>query len=66
MVKISIPEYLLKTPTYFDRIEIEHSDKNLVSNLKRWLKIKVTGHSEQENDRNITLYLKFTPKKIMK
>jgi hypothetical protein len=42
VIKIEIPEYLNdKNSNYFDKIEIDHSNKRLAKMIKSWLKIKV-------------------------
>jgi hypothetical protein len=70
LLKIPIPEYLEQSISYFNKIEIEHVDKKVVKCLRNWMKLKLNNsqrlEDEETDDRVITVYMKFKPKKQIK
>jgi hypothetical protein len=65
--KVSIPDYYGLTPAYFDKITINHANKQLLRLIKSWLKLRLNTPCEDElEDKNITILAKFKPKKAFK
>lgn len=70
LLKIPLPEYIKQPAAYFDRVDVDHPDKKLVKLLRNWMKLKLNNTlqplEEDREDRVVTVYLKFRPKKHMK
>ncbi len=55
---------------YFNKIDIEHSDKKVVKCFKNWMKLRLNNplkvEDSERDEKFITVYLKFRPRKQIK
>ena len=68
LLKIPIPEYIEQGVGYFNRVEVEHSDKRVARCVRAWMKLRLNNalKAEEGEDRVVTVYLKFRPRKQLK
>lgn len=71
MLKIPIPEYINHPVSYFNKVEIDHPDKALLRGLRSWMKLRLSNcaridEGNEGEEKNVTVYLKFKPKKVFR
>lgn len=65
-LKIPVPDYYDLPVAHFDRVDLEHADKNLLKLVKQWLRVRLNHCLEDEqSEKVVTLLLKFKPKKMV-